>query len=184
MGIVLTVIFLVFIFLIYINRNREESTAIRNKTQKLPEGAHIFFDKKVSGHSRKGVVTYYSHFVQAFYKSSDGQIQNKTFPFDDWNLAEKATAWDCAHRWVIEAHETNTSGVQRLDQVEAKFAPGITTLDQLINRLGTPQSVRNEPDGQVAAVWTRSKVAMTDSDAKKVTILFDKDRKMIRIVRG
>lgn len=93
MGMALAILFLVCIVLVAINQSSKESAAINIQTQKLPEGSQVFFDKRISGHSKKGVVTYYSHFVRAVYKCSDGTTLEETFPFDHHDHADKASSW-------------------------------------------------------------------------------------------
>lgn len=105
MGMALAVILLVCILFAMINQDSEESAAITSQTKKLPEGAMVFFDQRVSGRSRKGVVTYYSHFVRAVCTSPDGTSQQETFPFNHHDIADKAAAWGKAHTWAIDTHK-------------------------------------------------------------------------------
>lgn len=176
MGMALAILFLVCILFIAISQRNEESAAIASQTRKLPDGAHMFFDQRISGHSRKGVVTYYSHFVRAVYRSPNGITQQETFPFDHHDLNDKAAAWGRAHSWVIDAHKTSASDVKK----QERQTPGITTLEQFKERLGTPRSISNTTDGQIAVVWAGPKA---DVSKKGITILFTKDGTMIRIVK-
>jgi len=105
MGMALGVLFLVCILFAMINQNNEESAALASQTQKLPAGVKVFFDQRISGRSRKGVVTYYSHFVRAVCTSPDGSTQQETFPFNHHDIADKASAWGKAHTWAIDTHK-------------------------------------------------------------------------------
>jgi hypothetical protein len=60
--------------------------------------------------------------------------------------------------------------------------PGITTFMQAQERLGKPQSVNYAPDGRTAATWVRVSHVLGSMSSKGVSVLFDKEGKMIRIV--
>ncbi len=183
MGIALAIFFVICIVLIAINQNSEESAAIKSQTQKLPEVAFISFDKKVSGRSRKVVVTYYSHFVRAAYKCPDGTSLQQVFPFDHHDHLDKASAWGRAHEWSIATHSTVTAN--SLPEVTSgeRFEPGVTTLDQLIERLGEPETTTGTSDGHIAVVWSRPKASLDANHTNGVTIIFDNESRIIRIVK-
>jgi hypothetical protein len=183
MGMALGILFLVCLLIAVITQNSEESAAVKSQTKALPDGALVFFDKRVSGHSRKGVVTYYSHFVRAVCPGQDGCVKQEIFPFNNHDMADKAAAWGRAHSWVIDTHSSFVSKVQQSTQMDGRLHPGVTTLEQVTDRLGKPESITNAADGQVGVVWVRPKAAMDSAATKGVTILFDKDGKMIRIVK-
>ena len=102
MGMALAVLLVVCVLFAAISQGSEESAAIARQTKKLPDGAKVFFDQRVSGRSRKGVVTYYSHFVRAVCTNPDGTSQQEIFPFNHHDLADKASAWGKAHIWAID----------------------------------------------------------------------------------
>lgn len=109
MGEALAIFFAVCVLFVVLGNNSDESAAIKKQTKDLPEGASIFFDKVISGHSRKGVITYYSHFVRAIYRAQDGSTHQELFHFSHHSTAEKASAWGDAHSWVIKTHANLTS---------------------------------------------------------------------------
>jgi len=59
--------------------------------------------------------------------------------------------------------------------------PGVTTYEEAKEKLGKPSSVRTAADGRTAARWVHSEASVISTSAKGVTIVFDKDGKMIRI---
>lgn len=60
--------------------------------------------------------------------------------------------------------------------------PGVTTYVQAQERLGKPHSVNYAADGRTTAAWVRVSQVMGSMSAKGISVLFDKDGKMIRIV--
>ena len=73
---------------------------------------------------------------------------------------------------------------QDFDMAEVdRLQPGVTTLEQAKEKLGKPQSITNAADGRVGVVWVRSQAVMGSASSKGVAILFDKDGKMIRVVK-
>ncbi len=59
--------------------------------------------------------------------------------------------------------------------------PGVTTFQQVQEKLGKPTSVNYSADGRTAATWVRVSNVMGSVSSKGVSILFDKEGKMIRI---
>lgn len=104
MSLAIGIFFLICVLFSILGRNSEESAAIKGQTKELPVGAQVFFDKEISGYSKKRVVTYYKHFVSAVCTDRDGCIKQQTFPFNEYELSEKAAAWGKAHDWVIDSH--------------------------------------------------------------------------------
>jgi hypothetical protein len=60
--------------------------------------------------------------------------------------------------------------------------PGITTYQEAVAKLGKPIST-TQADGQMAVGWSRAEAVMGAMSAKIVVILFDKEGKMIRVIR-
>lgn len=72
---------------------------------------------------------------------------------------------------------------QDFDMTEVdRLQPGVTTLEQVKQRLGKPRRIDNTADGLVGVTWTRAQAVMGSISTKGVTILFDKDGKMVRVV--
>lgn len=72
---------------------------------------------------------------------------------------------------------------QDFDMTEVdRLQPGVTTLEQAKERLGKPHTITNSADGRYGVTWIRSQAVIGSVSSKGVSILFDKDGKMIRIV--
>ena len=71
---------------------------------------------------------------------------------------------------------------QDFDMAEIdRLQPGITTIEQAKEKLGKPRSITNAADGSYGAIWVRAQASMGSVTSKSVSILFDKDGKMIRV---
>lgn len=72
---------------------------------------------------------------------------------------------------------------QDFDMAEVdRLQPGVTTLEEAKERLGKPRSISNSADGSYGVTWVRAQALMGSVSSKGVSILFDKDGKMIRVV--
>lgn len=59
--------------------------------------------------------------------------------------------------------------------------PGMTT-DQVVQRLGQPNSVATLPDGRTQLLWVHSRGSMFGANARSVALVFGPDGKLIRTV--
>lgn len=105
MGTAILIALLLIVVFSAIAQSSEENSGIKKATQNLPPGSAVVFGQRVTGKSRKGVVTYYSHFACARCKMTDGSIIEKSFQFNHHDSKSKVQAWDIAHKWVIENHK-------------------------------------------------------------------------------
>jgi len=64
------------------------------------------------------------------------------------------------------------------------FVPGVTTRAQAVAQLGPPSSIYDRADGSRIVTWARNGGLFNESETKGLSILFDPDNKMVRIVSG
>lgn len=62
------------------------------------------------------------------------------------------------------------------------FTPGVTTRAQAVAQLGPPSSIYDRADGSRIVTWARTGGLFNESETKGLSILFDPDNKMIRVV--
>lgn len=62
-----------------------------------------------------------------------------------------------------------------------QFVPGVTTMQQAQQKLGTPTATNAMPNGGTLQQWMYSQASMFGGTSSNIAILFDKDGKMIRI---
>lgn len=61
------------------------------------------------------------------------------------------------------------------------FQPGVTTLEEAKEQLGTPVSISTDAEGNQVLWWKYAKVNVFGKDVRKLSIVFDKEGKMNRI---
>lgn len=80
-----------------------EKSFMAKAMKRLPSGASLTLDKRVSGKSRKGVVTYYSHFVLATFTHPENEsMASERFPFNHHDEKDKENAVNKAVSWLVE----------------------------------------------------------------------------------
>ncbi|WP_243435488.1 hypothetical protein [Burkholderia pseudomallei] len=62
-----------------------------------------------------------------------------------------------------------------------QFVPGVTTMQQAKEKLGTPMATNAMPNGGTLQQWMYSQASVIGGTSSNLAILFDKDGKMIRI---
>lgn len=62
-----------------------------------------------------------------------------------------------------------------------QFVPGVTTLQQAQEKLGTPTATNAMPNGGTLQQWIYSQASIFGGTSSNIAILFDKDGKMIRV---
>ncbi|WP_244116838.1 hypothetical protein [Burkholderia cepacia] len=62
-----------------------------------------------------------------------------------------------------------------------QFVPGVTTMQQAQEKLGTPTATNAMPNGGTLQQWMYSQASVIGGTSSNLAILFDKDGKMIRI---
>ena len=62
-----------------------------------------------------------------------------------------------------------------------QFVPGVRTMQQAQEKLGTPTATNAMPNGGTLQQWMYSQASVIGGTSSSVAILFDKDGKMIRI---
>ncbi|VWD16202.1 outer membrane protein assembly factor BamE [Burkholderia contaminans] len=62
-----------------------------------------------------------------------------------------------------------------------QFVPGVTTMQQAQEKLGTPTATNAMPNGGTLQQWIYSQASMFGGTSSNIAILFDKDGKMIRV---
>ncbi|WP_260427935.1 hypothetical protein [Burkholderia stagnalis] len=62
-----------------------------------------------------------------------------------------------------------------------QFIPGVTTLQQAQEKLGTPTATNSMPNGSTLQQWIYSQASVLGGTSSNIAILFDRDGKMIRI---
>ena len=65
--------------------------------------------------------------------------------------------------------------------VEA-FQPGVTTYDEVVEKLGKPKSQNFAADGSKNVTWIWVQVVPGASQSRATRIAFDKDGKMVRVM--
>lgn len=61
------------------------------------------------------------------------------------------------------------------------FEQGVTTVEVAKEQLGEPLSVSTDAEGNQTLWWKYAKVNMFGKDVRKLSVVFDKDGKMVRI---
>ena len=62
-----------------------------------------------------------------------------------------------------------------------QFVPGVTTIQQAQEKLGTPTATNAMLNGATLQQWMYSQASMFGGSSSNIAILFDKDGKMVRI---
>ncbi|MBO1855014.1 outer membrane protein assembly factor BamE [Burkholderia cenocepacia] len=62
-----------------------------------------------------------------------------------------------------------------------QFVPGVTTMQQAQEKLGTPTATNAMPNGGTLQQWIYTQASVIGGTSSNLAILFDKDGKMIRI---
>lgn len=62
-----------------------------------------------------------------------------------------------------------------------QFVPGITTMQQAQEKLGTPTATNAMPNGGTLQQWVYSQASMFGGTSSNLAILFDRDGRMVRI---
>ena len=121
MGEIIAVILLLIVVVLASQSKSVEDKALIKAKSRLPPGGSIQLDKRIAGKSRKGVVTYYRHFVRAIYAQNDSVELNEIFYYDHHNDKSKFDAIDDATNWIISTHTkiiNNSSSAENTDEIE------------------------------------------------------------------
>jgi hypothetical protein len=76
-----------------------------------------------------------------------------------------------------------TAGTPFKIKAADSLTPGVTTIDQAIAAIGKPCSETFNEDGSVLVQWQYLYASSLDNEYKHLAILFDRDRKMVRITQ-
>ncbi len=68
-----------------------------------------------------------------------------------------------------------------MSQVDA-MTPGVTTFDDAVKVMGKPTSQQFTAEGKMVSVWVYAAAIMGSASSRSVSIGFDKDGKMIRVL--
>ena len=71
--------------------------------------------------------------------------------------------------------------MRNMADVEA-FQPGVTTYDEVVEKLGKPKSQNFAADGSKNVTWIWVQVVPGASQSRATRIAFDKEGKMVRIM--
>ncbi|HDR9585094.1 outer membrane protein assembly factor BamE [Burkholderia cepacia] len=62
-----------------------------------------------------------------------------------------------------------------------QFVPGVTTMQQAQEKLGTPTATNAMPNGGTLQQWIYTQASVIGGTSSNIAILFDRDGKMVRI---
>ena len=62
------------------------------------------------------------------------------------------------------------------------FQPGVTTYEEVVEKLGKPRSQNFTQDGGKSATWVYARASLAGSESRGTRLLFDKDGKLIRVM--
>lgn len=71
----------------------------------------------------------------------------------------------------------NEFDIERADT----FQQGVTTLEEAKEQLGIPTSISTDAEGNQTLWWKYVKVGFLGRDVRKLSVVFDKDGKMLRV---
>lgn len=110
MGPILAIILAIAILGIYFRDSSAERESIRDAKKGLPPLATITLQKREIGRSRKGVVTYYQHYVLATIRTKNNEEKRLAFDYNHHDLNDLDAALQKARVWV---HSAVTSSEQQ-----------------------------------------------------------------------
>lgn len=62
------------------------------------------------------------------------------------------------------------------------FQPGVTTYEEVVEKLGKPRSQNFAQDGGKSATWVYARASLAGSESRGTRLLFDKDGKLVRVM--
>lgn len=100
MGTIIAAFIVVMCFVFWGLDTSKRNKALSQARSALPAGASMLLLKREVGRSKKGVVTYYQHFVRASCKCVDGEVHVRSFDFDHHDPDSQARALYEARAWI------------------------------------------------------------------------------------
>ena len=71
---------------------------------------------------------------------------------------------------------------QNFDMADVNgFEPGVTTYEEVVQKLGKPKAQNFAQDGGKSATWVYARASIVGSESKATRLIFDKDGKLVRI---
>lgn len=62
------------------------------------------------------------------------------------------------------------------------FQTGITTYEEVVEKLGKPRAQNFTQDGGKSATWVYARASLAGSESRGTRLLFDKDGKLVRVM--
>lgn len=62
------------------------------------------------------------------------------------------------------------------------FQPGVTTYQEVVEKLGKPRSQNFTQDGGKSVTWVYARASLAGSESRGTRLLFDKDGKLVRVM--
>ncbi len=62
------------------------------------------------------------------------------------------------------------------------FQPGVTTYEEVVEKLGKPRSQNFTQDGGKSVTWVYARASLAGSESRGTRLLFDKDGKLVRVM--
>lgn len=62
------------------------------------------------------------------------------------------------------------------------FQPGVTTYEEVVDKLGKPRAQNFTQDGGKSATWVYARASLAGSESRGTRLLFDKDGKLVRVM--
>lgn len=62
------------------------------------------------------------------------------------------------------------------------FQLGVTTYEEVVEKLGKPRAQNFDKDGNKSATWVYARASLAGSESRGTRLLFDKDGKLVRVM--
>lgn len=71
---------------------------------------------------------------------------------------------------------------QKFDMADVEsFQPGVTTYEEVAEKLGKPRAQNFDKDGNKSVTWVYVRASIAGAESRGTRMIFDKDGKLIRV---